>query len=59
MAKRTPRTRAKTAKDKPAPRATPPRDNIDLLESVPLTLTAELGRTRETIEKTLAWGSSR
>ena len=37
-------------------KATPPKDNIDLLESVALTLTAELGRTRETMEKINDWG---
>ena len=57
MAKNTPeKTPAKQADDKPAPKATPPRDNIELLESVQLTLTAELGRTRATIEKVHEWG---
>ena len=57
MAKNTPKkTPAKQADDKPAPKATAPRDNIELLESVQLTLTAELGRTRATIEKVHEWG---
>ena len=65
MAKNTPqKTPAKKAGAKPAAKATPPgqigtgppRDNIELLESVRLTLTAELGRTRATIEKVHEWG---
>ncbi len=57
MAKNTSKkTPAKQADDKPAPKATPPRDNIDLLESVQLTVTAELGRARQTIETVQEWG---
>ena len=56
MAKNTPKkTPAKQAGDKPAPKATPPRDNIELLESVQLTLTAELGRTKSTIETVMEY----
>jgi hypothetical protein len=36
---------AKKADDNPTAKATPPRDNIEQLESLPLVLTAELGRT--------------
>ena len=57
MARKTPeKTPAKKTKDQPAPKAAPPRDNIELLESVQLTLTAEIGRTRETIETVHEWG---
>ena len=47
---------AKKADDKPAPKVTPPRDNIEMLESLQVTLTAELGRTRETVEHVVEWG---
>ncbi|MFC1526009.1 FliM/FliN family flagellar motor switch protein [Candidatus Latescibacterota bacterium] len=57
MAKSTPKkTPAKKAKATPAPKVAPPRDNIDRLESLPLTLTTEIGRTRATIEKVHEWG---
>ena len=57
MARKTPeKTPAKKAKDKPAPKAAPPRDNIELLESVQLTLTTELGCTRTTIDTVHEWG---
>ena len=47
---------AKKADDNPTAKATPPRDNIEQLESLPLVLTAELGRTSETIETVRTWG---
>ena len=57
MARKTPeKAPAKKADDKQAPEVTPPRDNIELLESLQVTLTAELGRTRETIEHVVEWG---
>lgn len=40
----------------PALEAAPPRDNIDQLDSVELTLTAELGRTRQTVERVQEYG---
>ena len=50
--------------DDPAPKAPPsgapgtgsPQDNIEQLESVPLVVTAELGRTQHTIETIHQWG---
>ena len=53
MAKKAP---AKTPAKKAETRATPSADNIELLESVPLTLTAELGRTSATMETVHEWG---
>jgi flagellar motor switch protein FliN/FliY len=44
------KTAQKTPAKKAETKATPPVDNIDLLESVRLTLTAELGRTRATMQ---------
>ena len=56
MASNQPKAREKATAKEPAPKTTSPRDNIDLLESVPLTLTAELGHARETIETVHEWG---
>lgn len=56
MARNQPKAPARASAKKPASKKGPPRDNIDLLESVPLTLTAELGRARETIETVQEWG---
>ena len=52
---------SKKTSGKPAPKAAPPqdntgRDNIDLLDSVGLTLSAELGRTRQTIDRVVEYG---
>ena len=47
---------AKKTDDKPAPKANPARDNIALMESMPLTLTAELGRAVQTIETVHEYG---
>ncbi|MFH1567426.1 MAG: FliM/FliN family flagellar motor switch protein [Gemmatimonadota bacterium] len=57
MARQTPKKiPARKAEVPAAPKAAPPRDNIDLLESLPLTLTAEVGRTRETVQLVQRWG---
>ena len=57
MAKSKPKkSPAKKAAAKPAPKAAPPRDNLERLESLPLMLTAEIGRTQATIEKVMEWG---
>ena len=53
---KTKKTPAKKATAKTAPKAAPTRDNIELLESVPLTLTAEIGRTRKVIEEIQEFG---
>jgi flagellar motor switch protein FliN/FliY len=52
MAKKTPE---KTPPKNAVAKVTPPKDNVDLLESVALTLTAEFGRPRETMEKIQDW----
>ena len=54
MAKKTP---AHPSAKKAETKATPPADNIPLLETVPLTLTAELGRTSATMEMVHKWGN--
>jgi flagellar motor switch protein FliN/FliY len=57
MAKKAPKkAAAKKAAAAPAAKPAPPRDNIDLLESVDLMLTTEIGRTRATIERVMEWG---
>ncbi len=38
------------------PQGEGPTDNLDLLDDLPLTLSIELGRSRATIEETLALG---
>jgi len=57
MAKKTPKKPAtKKAGAPPAAAASSARDNINLLESVELTLAAEVGRTRQTMDTIQEWG---
>ena len=47
---------AKKQKEQPAAKSAPARDNLELLEDMPVSVVIELGRTRQTLEEAVSLG---